>query len=81
MKDRKLRIEVGLGLESILTDEACKRIIDEDMIPLFKAGDFYGGIDSGVTSITKLLTSSQEYKDIYSRPHKCSEEVDSQPNH
>jgi uncharacterized protein len=72
VKDRKLRIEVGLGLEPILTNEACKRIIDEDIIPLFKAGDFYGGLDSGVTSIIKILTSSQEYKEILSRPSKCS---------
>ena len=72
MKDRKLRIEVGLGLESILTNEASKRIIDGDIIPLFKAGDFYGGLDSGLTSIIKILTSSQEYKEILSRPSKCS---------
>jgi uncharacterized protein len=72
VKDRALRIEVGLGLESILTNEACKRIIEESIIPFFKAGDFYGGLDSGIASITKILTSSQEYKDIYSRPCKCS---------
>jgi len=72
VKDRALRIEVGLGLESILTNEACKRIIEESIIPFFKAGDFYGGLDSGVTSIAKILTSSQEYRDIYSRPCKCS---------
>jgi uncharacterized protein len=71
VKDRALRIEVGLGLESILTSEACKRIIEESITPFFKAGDFYGGLDSGVTSIAKILTSSQEYKDIYSRPCKC----------
>jgi uncharacterized protein len=69
MKDRKLRIEVGLGLESILTNEACKRIIDEDMSPYFKAGDYYGGLDSGVSAITKVLTSSQEYRDILSGTH------------
>ena len=72
VKDRALRIEVGLGLEFILTNEACKRIIEESIIPFFKAGDFYGGLDSGIASIIKILTSSQEYKDIYSRPCKCS---------
>jgi len=80
VKDRALRIEVGLGLESILTDEACKRIIEGSIIPFFKAGDFYGGLDSGVTAIAKILTSSQEYKDIYSRPCKCSGEADSELN-
>jgi uncharacterized membrane protein YgcG len=69
IKDRKLHIEVGLGLESILTNEACKRIIDEDMKSFFKAGDFYGGLDSGVSAITKFLTSSQEYRDILSGTH------------
>ena len=72
MKDRKLRIEVGLGLESILTNEASKRIIDEDIIPLFKAGDFYGGLDSGLTSIIKILASSPEYKEILTCLSKCS---------
>jgi uncharacterized membrane protein YgcG len=80
VKNRTLRIEVGLGLESILSDEACKRIIEESITPFFKAGDFYGGLDSGVTSIAKILTSSQEYKDIYSRPCKCSDGTGSELN-
>lgn len=80
MKDRALRIEVGLGLESILTNAACKRIIEEDMVPLFKAGDFYGGLDSGVTSISNILTSSQEYRDIISRIHPCPGAVGPEPH-
>ena len=80
MKNRALRVEVGLGLEPILTNEARKRIIDEDIIPLFRAGDFYGGLDSGVTSIIKILTSSQEYKEILSRPSNCSRGAGSELN-
>lgn len=80
LKDRVLRIEAGLGLESILTNEACERIIEESIIPFFKAGDFYGGLDSGVTSIAEFLTASQEYKDMYSRPCKCSGCADSERN-
>jgi uncharacterized membrane protein YgcG len=38
MRDRKLRIEVGLGLENILTNETCKEIIENEMIPLFPKG-------------------------------------------
>src|SRR5215471_747891 len=38
--DRRLRIEVGYGLEGALTDVTTKRIIDEDITPKFKAGDF-----------------------------------------
>jgi len=80
MKDRKLGIEVGLGLERILTNEASKRIIDEDMVPLFKAGDFYGGLDSGLNSIIKILASSQEYKEILTHLSKCSGGAGSEPN-
>jgi uncharacterized protein len=60
MQDRKLRIEVGLGLEAILTNEACKKIIDDDIVPLFKKGEYYQGIDSGVGAITRLLQSKKE---------------------
>ena len=42
--DRQLRIEVGYGLEGALTDVTSKRIIDEDITPKFRSGDFAGGI-------------------------------------
>src|SRR4051812_1534308 len=45
--DRRLRIEVGYGLEGALTDVTSKRIIDEDITPKFKAGDFAGGGSAG----------------------------------
>src|SRR5260221_13920415 len=45
--DRKLRIEVGYGLEGALTDVTSKRIIDEVITPRFRSGDFAGGISSG----------------------------------
>jgi uncharacterized protein len=46
--DRRLRIEVGYGLEGALTDATTKRIIDEDITPKFKSGDFAGGVSAGV---------------------------------
>ena len=46
--DRKLRIEVGYGLEGALTDVTSKRIIDEVITPKFRSGDFAGGISDGV---------------------------------
>lgn len=49
--DRQVRIEVGYGLEGALTDAQSGRIITQVMAPLFKAGDFAGGIKSGVTAI------------------------------
>jgi uncharacterized protein len=53
--DRKLRIEVGYGLEGALTDLTSKRIIDEVITPKFKAGDFAGGIIDGVDRILKVI--------------------------
>jgi uncharacterized protein len=53
--DRKLRIEVGYGLEGALTDITTKRIIDEVIVPKFKTGDFAGGIIDGVDRILKVI--------------------------
>jgi uncharacterized protein len=53
--DRHLRIEVGYGLEGSLTDVTTHRIIDEDITPKFKAGDFAGGIDAGVDKMIKVV--------------------------
>jgi uncharacterized protein len=47
-EDRKLRFEVGYGLEGVLPDAAAKRIIEQDITPRFKQGDFYGGIRAGL---------------------------------
>jgi uncharacterized protein len=52
--DRHLRIEVGYGLEGALTDATTKRIIDEDITPKFKAGDFAGGVSAGVNRIVRV---------------------------
>jgi uncharacterized protein len=53
--DRKLRIEVGYGLEGALTDVAAKRIIDEVITPKFRSGDFAGGISAGVDRILRVV--------------------------
>src|ERR1044072_365638 len=53
--DRRLRIEVGYGLEGALTDVTTKRIIDEDITPKFKGGDFAGGISAGVGRMIGLV--------------------------
>ena len=51
--DRRLRIEVGYGLEGALTDVTTKRIIDEDITPKFKTGDFAGGVAAGVDKMVR----------------------------
>ena len=47
--DRRMRLEVGYGLEGALPDITARRIIDETIAPLFRQGDFYGGINAGLT--------------------------------
>lgn len=54
--ERKVRIEVGRGLEPILTDALSKIIIENGIVPRFRAGDFPGGIKDGVRDITLVLT-------------------------
>ncbi len=49
--DRKVRIEVGYGLEGTLTDAKSSRIIREEMAPQFRDGDFAGGIAAGVRAV------------------------------
>jgi len=53
--DRKLRLEVGYGLEGAIPDAIAKRVISEVITPHFKNGDFAGGIDAGVTQLIKLI--------------------------
>jgi uncharacterized protein len=53
--DRKLRIEVGYGLEGALNDASAKRIIDETITPRFRSGDFAGGISNGVDRIIRVI--------------------------
>ncbi len=53
--DRKMRIEVGYGLEAKLTDAQSRRILDDVVRPAFRNGDFGGGIDAGVDAITGTI--------------------------
>ena len=53
--DHKLRIEVGYGLEGALNDATAKRIVSDIISPYFKRGEFYPGIDAGVSAIIKVV--------------------------
>lgn len=53
--DRHLRIEVGYGLEGALTDVTTKRIIDEEITPKFKSGDFAGGVSAGINRMIRVI--------------------------
>ena len=69
--DRKIRIEVGYGLESRLTDLICSRIIHNIIIPQFKMGQFDQGIISGVAAMTATVrgefTAETPFATIQSR--------------
>jgi uncharacterized protein len=54
--ERKVRIEVGYGLEGTLTDAVSRLIIENAIIPRFRANDFPGGINRGVDDIVSVLT-------------------------
>ncbi len=58
--DRKMRIEVGYGLEPKLTDIACKRILDDVVRPAFRDGDFGRGVEAGVDA----MIGTAEGKDV-----------------
>jgi len=53
--DRTLRIEVGYGLEGALNDATAKRIIEEFIVPRFRQGDFYGGIEAGLARMQAVI--------------------------
>ncbi|BCA80578.1 TPM domain-containing protein [Desulfuromonas sp. AOP6] len=58
--DRKIRIEVGYGLEGRLTDLLSGRIIDQEISPRFRQGDFDGGIAAGIIAMAEAVRG--EYK-------------------
>lgn len=53
--DRSVRIEVGYGLEGAISDAVAKRVIEEIIVPRFKAGEFGAGIDQGVAALSGLI--------------------------
>ena len=59
-RDRVTRIEVGYGLEGVLPDIVTKRIIENELLPAFRAGDFNTGIGRGVNAI--LQATRGEYR-------------------
>ena len=58
--DRKMRIETGYGLEGALPDQLAARILDLEVRPRFRAGDWAGGLEAGIDAI--LAATRGEYK-------------------
>jgi uncharacterized protein len=69
--DRKLRIEVGYGLEGALTDAVSSQIIRKEITPSFKNGNFYEGIDKGINAIIAVT------KGEYTADKKSTKDVNS----
>ena len=55
MNDKKMRLEVGLGLEKVLTNAKAQAILDDVVTPRFRKGDFAGGIEDGVDAVIATL--------------------------
>lgn len=54
-QDRRMRVEVGRGLEGALTDLVSRRVVDETVRPAFRAGEFGAGIDAGVDRMIGVI--------------------------
>ena len=58
--ERKVRIEVGYGLEGVLTDAAASTVIQSLVLPRFRAGDLQGGVEAGARGLLELLRPEGE---------------------
>ena len=58
--ERRVRIEVGYGLEGTITDAVSRLIIENAILPRFRTGDFAGGIERGVDDLVLLLSGNAE---------------------
>ncbi|MEK7357355.1 MAG: TPM domain-containing protein [Bdellovibrionota bacterium] len=69
-KERALRIEVGQGLEGVLTDADSKRIIDETIKPLFREGRYDDGIVMGVAEIMRRTNPELDPNEVFGQPRR-----------
>ena len=74
MNDRKMRIEVGYGLEQYITDAKASSIIRNILTPAFKSGDYYGGIKTAVSDVIRIMNGEvnvvPEDNNSDSKPHE-----------
>jgi len=76
--ERKVRIEVGYGLEGTLTDAVTRLIIENAIVPRFKANDIPGGITRGVEDIIQALSGdAADYKE---RAEHLPQQIDTSPS-
>ncbi len=71
--ERKVRIEVGTGLEGTLTDALSRIVIENSILPRFRDGDFPGGIKNGVRDIASVLTGDSAEVEARARAREDAE--------
>ncbi len=68
LRERKVRIEVGYGLEGTLTDLRSAHIIRQEIVPHFRAGDLPGGIAAGVQAILGIIEGTYKAEEVRHAP-------------
>lgn len=58
--ERRMRIEVGYGLEGTINDALAGRLLDDNVIPRFRAGDMDGGIAAGTIAIVQTIVDREQ---------------------
>ena len=79
MKDHRIRIEVGYGLESSLTDADAHRIIEDDVTPRMKAGDPDGAVSSAVAAMLATISPSYQLTELHSPAPSSDTETEANP--
>ena len=60
VQDRKARIEVGYGLEGTITDAVSRRVIEEQLGPRFRAGDYAGGLNAAADELMRRIRTGEK---------------------
>jgi len=68
LDQKKVTMETGYGLEGVLPDAICSRIIDNNMVPLMKEGQYGPGLLAGVQAVLKVLSDPAAAAEIYADP-------------
>lgn len=55
VEDHKVWITTGYGIEGVLPDALCRRVIEQDIVPAFRRGDYYAGLEEGTHSIMSIV--------------------------
>jgi len=74
LRERKVRIEVGYGLEGMLTDLRSAHIIRNEIVPRFRAGDLPGGIAAGIHAILGTIEGSYKAEEVPSAHTRSGQE-------